>query len=161
MSKLDESPALRFKRGFDVNVVIPTTRLEGFVRINNRDQKLVIESEVEDDALRGPVEGRLSLKAGYDQDCERLELVDQDYFATIRQVLRGRAKLAYRRVISNAFWSQNANRVDANRIRFWQDVCKDLATEQTDVRGVVLEHMKKETSLRIPMITWPDSGRSR
>ena len=74
MSKLDESPALKFKRGFDINVVVPTTRLENFVRINNRDQKIVIESEVEDGALHGTVEGWLQLKAGYDQDCERLEL---------------------------------------------------------------------------------------
>ena len=66
MSKRDETPVIRFQRGYDINVLVPTTRLEGFVRVNNRDQKVVLETDTDDGVLRGPVEGWLLLKPGFD-----------------------------------------------------------------------------------------------
>ena len=122
MSKRDETPVIRFRRGYDINVLVPTTRLEGFVRVNNRDQKVVLETDTDDGVLQGPVEGWLLLKPGFDQDCERLELTNANYFRAIRQVLKGRAKMAYMRVLAKPFWADANNRVDANRDRFWQDM---------------------------------------
>ena len=48
------------------------------------------------------------------------------------------------------FFSNPANRVEANRLKFWQEITKDLAGNQTDCRGIVIEHMKREVVYENP-----------
>ena len=62
----------------------------------------------------------------------------------MRQVLSGRVVNSYECMMTQLFWSDATNWVDANRDRFWKDFIKSLSYYQDDVRGVMLEHLKFE-----------------
>ena len=51
---------------------------------------------------------------------------------------------AYERILTQHFWSDATNRLDANSDRFWQDLIKILSDDQDEARGVMLEHLKIE-----------------
>ena len=48
------------------------------------------------------------------------------------------------------FFCEDANRTNENRERFIHEVVGDLAGNQQDVRGVVLEHIKRDISYMDP-----------
>ena len=50
----------------------------------------------------------------------------------------------YEQILTQTFWSDATNWVDANRDRFRQDLIKSLLDDQDDVQGVMLEHPKFE-----------------
>ena len=50
----------------------------------------------------------------------------------------------YECILTQPFWSNATNRVNANRERFWQDLIKSLSDDQDDVWGIMLEHLNFE-----------------
>ena len=61
-------------------------------------------------------------------------------------VTLGNANGAMERVLDNEFFREDVNRTNENRERFIHEVVGDLAGNQQDVRGVLLEHIKCDIS---------------
>jgi len=146
MSKIDERPVFKFKRDYDIKKRREWVTVEGIVRQNNRDQVRKLRLAVDDGVVRGRVEGFVALKPGYDRVATKLEWDDDEYYDNMNQCLIGTSEMAWERVRDGAFFSAAVNRTEANRLRFWQEITKDLSGNQTDCRGIVIEHMKREVA---------------
>ena len=151
MSRLDETPVFKFKRNYDINAKRTWVPVEGTVDAG-RDRTSVRRQTVpvDDGVIRGRVEGVLSLKAHWDRTAARLNWDNNEYYDNFLLCTAGVAQGAVERVLDNEMFSVPANRVAANRVRFFQNICADMSGNQTDARGVVLEHMKREVSTDNP-----------
>ena len=65
-------------------------------------------------------------------------------------VTLGNVNGAIERVLDNDFSRGDDNRTNQNRERFIHEVVGDLAGNQQDVRGVLLEHIKHDISYMDP-----------
>ena len=97
-----------------------------------------------DGQSRGKVKGVRRLKPCFYRAVAIIDWKNKYYYAKLRKVLSRRVVNAYERILTQTFWSDATNPVDANRDRFWQDIIKSLSDYQDDVRGVMLEHLKFE-----------------
>ena len=81
MSRMDETPVFRFKRGWDINAKRTWVPMEGNVA-TGRDRTTVRRQNVpvDDGQIRGRVEGVLSLKFGWDRTFTRLEWGHNEYY---------------------------------------------------------------------------------
>ena len=100
--------------------------------------------QVEDGQTRGKVEGVCRLKTYFYQSVARLDWKNEDYYAELRQFISGHVVNVYAGILTQPFWSDVNNRVDANHDRFWKYLIKNLSDDQDDVQGVMLEHLKSE-----------------
>ena len=88
---------------------------------------------VEDGQTRVKVEGVCRIKPCFWRAAARLDWKNKDYYAELRQVLSGCVVNAYEHILTQPFWSDATNRVNANCNRFWQDLIKSLSDDQDDV----------------------------
>ena len=112
----------------------------------------------DDGKHRGKVEGFCRAIQVFDRRCGRLLWTDGDKFDNLEQILKGRALLAYERVIDRAFWTNQANRIDANWQRFTQAIMIELCDCQQNPRDVTYAHLNKFT---IPDDQDPDNVKAR
>ena len=94
----------------------------------------------------------------FDRRFGRLLWTDGDKFDNLEQILKGRALLAYERVIDRTFWTNQANRIDANWQRFTQAIMIELCDCQQNPWDVTYAHMQKFT---VPDEQDPDNIKAR
>ena len=81
MSRLDETPVFKFRRGCDINARRTWVPMEGTVAAG-RDRTAVRRQNVpiDDGQVRGRVEGVLSLKSNWDRTFTRLNWEHAEYY---------------------------------------------------------------------------------
>ena len=130
MSLRDKEPAIKMKMDYD-----PDKNKYVIILKQNMDNNTTEQArcQVEDGRTRGKFEGVCRLKPFFQRSAARLDWKNEDYYAELRQVLSGRVVNAYEHILTQPFWSDATNRVNANCDRFWQDLIKSLSDDQDDV----------------------------
>ena len=125
MSKIDETPILKFKRSYDINVKRQYIQMEG-TAVNGLQTQVRRQSvPIEDGVSRGRVEGFLTAIGPWNRCAIKLNWNDAEWYDNWMLSTTGNVNGALERVLENDFFSNADHRIEANCKRFIHEVVSD------------------------------------
>ena len=150
MSKIDESPILRFERAYDTNTPRQLINVEWSIQVRLSNQVRCQQVPIEDGVARERVAGLLSNIFHWNCTSVKLNWTEGEWHEKLLLVTLGNVNGVIERVLDSDSFREDANRTNENRKRFIHKAVGDLAGNQQEVRGVVLEHIKRDISYMDP-----------
>ena len=103
MSKIDESPILRFERAYDINAPRQWINVEGSIQVELSNQVRRQHVPLKDGVARGRVEGLLSNIFQWNRTSVKLNWTEGEWYENLLLVTLGNVNGAIERVLDNIF----------------------------------------------------------
>ena len=118
MSKIDESPILRFERAHDINTPRTWINVEGSIQVGLSNQVGRQQVLIEDGVARGRVESLLSNIFHWNCTSVKLNWTPGEWYESLLLVTLSNVNDVIERVLDNAFFREDAHCTNENRERF-------------------------------------------